>query len=306
MKIVFFGSSGFSVPALKSLATKTVCVVTKLAKPKGRGYLLEDNEVKKAAGECNIPLLEIKSFKDEAIHEIEVLAPDLFVVASFGLIIPRWALEIPKIGPVNVHPSLLPKYRGPSPMQWALLNGDKVAGITLIRMSERMDAGNILYQEPAVIEDDDDIITLSDRLSTRAAQILPPFIEGIEAHGLAEGEVQREDDATYTPIVTKEMGKIDWQKSAVTIGGQIKAFASWPVAYTSLDGVMLKIFRAGIIAGIAREMAGTIEAVSKDGITVSTGKGLIQIKEVQLENRKRMTAFAFAQGYRGLTGKVLA
>ena len=144
MNVVFFGSSSFSVPILESIASFVSCVVTKKGKPKGRGYLLEDSEVKRAATALRLPVVEIESFKDQAAGEIEAYKPSLFVVASFGLIIPRWALEIPSIGPVNVHPSLLPKYRGPSPIQWALWNGDKETGITFIRMNEKMDAGNIL------------------------------------------------------------------------------------------------------------------------------------------------------------------
>ena len=147
MNLLFFGSSSFSVPALVALRSSISCVVTKKTKPKGRGYLLEDNEVKRAALSLGLPVREIGSFKDEEAASLGELKPDLLVVVSFGLIIPRWFLDLAAMGAINVHPSLLPKYRGPSPMQWAIWNGEEETGITVIRMSERMDAGDILYQE---------------------------------------------------------------------------------------------------------------------------------------------------------------
>jgi methionyl-tRNA formyltransferase len=305
MNIAFFGSSAFSVPALRSLSGKVSCVVTKLAKPKGRGYGLEDNEVKKAALDLGLPVIEITSFKDERIEGLRSIHPDLFVVASFGLIIPQRVLDMPPMGAVNVHPSLLPKYRGPSPMQWAILNGDRETGITLIAMSERMDAGNILYQEKTPLGREEDAVTLSERLSARAGQILPPFMENVEGNGLREGETQIEEDATYTPIISKEMGKINWSKGAVEIERHIKAFVSWPVAYTFLEGLIFKVFRGRAADGAGETPPGTVVEIMRDGIVVSTGKGFILLEEVHLENRKRMGAFNFAQGFRGLTGKVL-
>jgi methionyl-tRNA formyltransferase len=305
MRIAFFGSSAFSVPALRSISASVSCVVTKLSKPKGRGYALEDNEVKRAALDLGLPLIEITSFKDEGVGELHAIQPDLFVVASFGLIIPRWLLDVPSVGAINVHPSLLPKYRGPSPMQWALLNGDTETGITLIRMSERMDAGNILYRERVPIGPEEDAAALSDRLSHRVGEIVPPFIQSVESDGLPEGEIQSEEEATYTSIISKEMGKIDWTKGAVQIVNQIRAFVLWPAAYTFLDGLMLKVFQGKVASGAGEGTPGTIESVLKEGIRVSTGEGCLLLEEVHLENRKRMSAFNFAQGFRGLTGKAL-
>ena len=153
MRTIFFGSSGFSVPILKSIAQHTICVVTKKARPKGRGYSLDDNEVKKTAEELDLPLIEIDSFKDDIVKTLPDYRPDLFVVASFGLIVPKWVLDMPSEGPINVHPSLLPLYRGPSPIQWAILSGDEMTGITLIRMNEKMDEGDIIYQEQVMIRE---------------------------------------------------------------------------------------------------------------------------------------------------------
>jgi len=309
MKVAFFGSSSFSVPPLQSIASHISCIVTRKAKPKGRGYLLEDTEVRREAINLQLPVIEIDSFKDEAIKELESLRPDLFVVASFGLIIPKWALEIPSIGPINIHPSLLPKYRGPSPIQWTLLNGDGETGITIMRINEKMDAGNILYQETMVVESGDNALTLSERLSKRSAEMLPGFLEQVAANGLQEGFVQDHDKATFTPILTKEMGKIDWLKSNSEILRQVRAFVAWPTAYTFLDGLMVKVFEGISIEDKRQDersaIPGTIFEISKDGIHVYTGSGVFVIKELQLQNKKRMKAYDFSQGYRGLSGKVL-
>jgi methionyl-tRNA formyltransferase len=305
MNIVFFGSSSFSVPALKSISHSVICVVTKKAKPKGRGYMFEDNEVKRTALDIHLPLIEIESFKDESTRKLKQLKPELFVVASFGLIVPKWALDLPTIGAINVHPSLLPKYRGPSPIQWAIWNGEEETGITLIRMNEKMDAGNILYQENMVIKREDNMITLSERLSKRASEILPGFIERVGNFGMEDGIVQNHEEATYTPIITKEMGRIDWYAGAMEIVRQIKALVLWPTAYTFLDGRILKIFDGEMEGYEGKEGPGVVSGVSKDGIYVSTHNGALVIKEVQLENKKRMKAYEFANGYRGLNGKTL-
>ena len=305
MNIIFFGSSNFSVPLLESVSPHVSAVVTKKAKPKGRGYLLEDNEVKKAALELGLPLIEIGSFKDESVRYLKDYNPDLFVVASFGLIIPRWVLDIPSTGAINVHPSLLPLYRGPSPIQWALLNGDEETGITLIKMNEKMDAGNVIYQENVMIAEKDNFITLSERLSRRSAGILPEILDGIEIEGMMEGVEQRHEIATFTQIITREMGKIDWNMSARKIVGKIKAFALWPTAYALLDGVFLKILDGDFFGSGRKKLPGTILETIKDGIVVQTLDGAIIAREVQLQNKKRMKAFEFANGYRGLIGKVL-
>jgi methionyl-tRNA formyltransferase len=214
-------------------------------------------------------------------------------------------LDLPTIGAINVHPSLLPKYRGPSPIQWAIWNGEEKTGITLIRMNEKMDAGNILYQESMVIYREDNMITLSERLSKRVSEMLPDFIEKIGIDGIEDGIIQNHEEATYTPIITKEMGKIDWHAGAMKIARQIKALVLWPTAYTFLDGRMLKIFDGEMEGYEGKEGPGAVSGVSKNGIYVSTHNGTLIIKEVQLENKKRMNAYEFANGYRELIGKTL-
>jgi len=305
MNIIFFGSSIFSVPSLKSISPYVSLVITKKGKPKGRGYTLDDNEVKKAAIEMRLPLMEIESFKDEVLQGFQARKPDLFVVASFGLIFPKWALDLPTMGAINIHPSLLPKYRGPSPIQWAILNGEETTGITIMKMAEKMDAGNIIYQKPVRIYRDDNAITLSERLSEMVAGILSEMINNISMQGLMEGVEQKHEEATYTPIIKKEMGKIDWDKKASEIVMQIKAFTSWPTAYAFLDDILLKIYDGETNVFNRQETPGTILGKNKDGILVAAIDGSILIKEIQLENKKKMKAYEFANGYRGLIGKKL-
>jgi methionyl-tRNA formyltransferase len=305
MRTIFFGSSGFSVPILRSIARHTICVVTKKARPKGRGYSLDDNEVKKAAEELDIPLIEINSFKDDVVKTLPDYRPDLFVVASFGLIVPKWVLDVPLVGPINVHPSLLPLYRGPSPIQWAILSGDEMTGITLIRMNEKMDEGDVIYQEQVMINEGENCLDLSDRLSARVAGILPDIFDYIEIKGMMKRTEQRHEIATYTPIITKEMGTIDWRKSAVEIDRQIRAFVLWPTAYAFLDGKMMKIFEAVVEENSEVMNPGQIRGITREGMLVDTGRDVLRIQEIQMENKKRMRAYDFAQGYRGLIGKIL-
>jgi methionyl-tRNA formyltransferase len=307
MRIVFFGSSGFSVPLLRSIAQDTVCVVTKRAKPKGRGYSLDDNEVKREAEVSGLPLVEIDSFKDDVVKTLPDYSPDLFVVASFGLIVPQWVLDMPLVGPLNVHPSLLPLYRGPSPIQWALLSGDEITGITFIKMNEKMDEGDVVYQEQVAIGEKENYIELSERLSEKAASMLPGVLSAIEMQGVMEGARQSREKATYAPIITKEMGLIKWTKSAVVIDRQVRAFIQWPTAYTFLDGRMLKVFKATVTESQDSVMSnpGQIKEITREGLVVDTGQGLLTIEELQIENKKRMKAYDFAQGSRGLAGKIL-
>lgn len=307
MKIIYFGSSAFSIPSMQALRDSISHVVTKKAKPKGRGYLTETGDVKRAAIDLHLPVVEIESFKTEGAQILRELASDLVVVVSFGLIIPKWFLDIPAKGAINVHPSALPKYRGPSPMQWAIWNGETETAISIIKMNERMDAGNIIFQERVPLNAEEDAHTLSERLAARSAEILPGFIRNIEAKGMVEGVVQDDEVATYTPIIKKEMGLVDWHCSSIEILRQIRALVEWPTAYATLDGKLLKLYRAKIGEGQAVETGepGTISAVTKMGIDISTIDGLLTVTQLQLENKKKMDAVEFARGYRGLVGKKL-
>lgn len=303
MKVLFFGSSSFSVPSLEKIRDYVGLVITKRAKPKGRGYILEENVVKKKASDMGLDFIEIESTGDIDPEKLRSMNFDLIVVVSFGLILPKRILDIPSLGPINVHPSLLPKFRGASPIQEALLYGEKETGITIIKMNERMDAGDILYQEKVEIMEDDDAVSLSKRLSERAGEILIEFIKRVEKEGLPDGTPQDEEKATYTRVIRKEMAMIDWTKSASQILNMIRAYAGWPVAYTHYEGKLLKIHRARLIGESGPSDPGLIVDVTKDGILCSTGSGLILLTEVQLEGKKRMSAYEFSKGARDLVGK---
>ncbi|MCX8109905.1 MAG: methionyl-tRNA formyltransferase, partial [Syntrophorhabdaceae bacterium] len=227
------------------------------------------------------------------------------VVVSFGLIIPKKILDIPSIGSINVHPSLLPAYRGPSPIQWALLNGDTQTGITVIKMNEQMDAGDIVYQESIDIDEKDNAATLSDRLSMRSGEIILDIINRIETEGKITGREQDHRLATFTPLITKEMGRINWQAGAREINNRIRAFFLWPVAYTFIDDRLIKIYTGETESYTSSALPGTIFDINKKGVYVSTADGTLIIKELQMENKKRMDAYSFAMGYRNLMGKVL-
>jgi methionyl-tRNA formyltransferase len=307
MTVIFFGSSSFSVPALRSVRESVDCIVTRKTKPRGRGYLLEDNDVKREALFLKIPLVEIESFKDEEAKQIGDLGPDLLIVASFGLIIPKWFLSIPSLGAINVHPSLLPRYRGPSPIQWVIWNGEKETGVTFIRMNERMDAGDIIRQVSVPIEAEEDSEALSHRLSAKAAEILPALVQEAYSHGI-HGTAQEDGEATYTPMITKEMGRIDWHVSSTEIIRQVRALVPWPTAYGFLEDKMLKVFKAhsGSSAMGPETLPGTVFALHPEGIEISAGEGSIVAEDIQLENRKRMAATEFARGYRQIVGKRLS
>ncbi len=305
MKTLFFGSSRFSVAPLLSIHSRVSHVVTKKPKPKGRGYHLGDSDVAQAARDLNLPLDELDSFKDPVAQDLGTLKCDLLVVVSFGLIIPKWFLDVPAIGAVNVHPSLLPKFRGPAPIQWTIRSGESETGISIIKMSERMDAGDILYQERIPVEENENAEALSDRLSQRTAEILPGFLEAIERVGLPPGTPQKEEDATYTPMIKKEMGLINWATVAREIVCQVRAFVGWPTAYTYLDGKLMKIFAADIGHRTEEREPGRVIEVLPDGILVAALGGSTLLKDVQLENRKRMNGAEFARGYRDILGKKL-
>jgi len=306
MRTLFFGSSGFSVPALQSIDSFISCVVTKRAKPKGRGYLMEDGEVKRLAQKLNLPLVEMDSFKDTGVHDLVALKPDLLVVVSFGLIIPKWFLDVPSVGAINVHPSLLPKYRGPAPIQWAIRNGDTETGITIIKMNEKMDAGDILYQESVMLGIGENAEVLSGRLAQRTAEILPDFVKGIAMGRLPSGLPQKDEEATYTPMIVKEMGLIAWTTDPADIVRQVRALVAWPTAFTFLNGKLLKVFDAALGRKTAEADPGTVLEVTPDGLLVGALGGSVLLKDVQLENRKRMNASEFARGYRSIVGEKFA
>jgi len=308
LKIVFMGTSAFAVPSLKTLIDKgedVVCVVTQPDRPKGRGREVQYTPIKKIALTYGLPLFQPQSIKEEeSISYLKKLSPDLFVVVAFGQILSREVLDIPPHGAINVHASLLPRYRGAAPINWALINGEEMTGITTMLLDEGMDTGPILLQRPLDIEPEDTASSLHDKLSLLEAELLTETIDRLR-RGELKPVPQDHAKASYAPRLKKDDGLIDWRKSARDINNLIRGLTPWPTAYTHLEGKALKIFNSVVIEEEVKGEAGKISGVSREGIRVITGKGSLLIRDVQLQDRKRMKVPEFIQGYRVQTGTVL-
>lgn len=302
MRIVFFGTSDFAVSSLVKLnrCHRIAAVVTKPDKPKGRHLLLRPSLIKLKAQELNIPLFFIEQDSHEhAIDELKKYDADLFVVIAYGGILPSDILSIPKFYSLGLHASLLPKYRGAAPINWAILNGEETTGVTVFKLSEEMDTGDIILQRRVEILDSDDAGTLSLKLSEEGSHLL------LEVMGLIEERKerfikQREEDATYAPRLRKEDGAIDWTKDATYIHNQVRAMYRWPGASSNLSGRTIKIWRASVtepqVKGVYRP--GEIIKAEQNGIFVACGRGALSIKEVQLAGGKQMSVSDFLQGHK--------
>ncbi|MGA1867106.1 MAG: methionyl-tRNA formyltransferase [bacterium] len=304
MRTIFMGTPQFSCPYLEALIKnryRIAGVVTQPDRPRGRGRVNQYSPVKKLALEHGLPVYQPSSLKKDQFFSLwQRLSPDLVIVVAYGQILPAWIINAPLYGCINIHASCLPNYRGAAPINWAIINGEKTTGITLILMDEGMDTGAILSQEKLRIDPDDTAESLSNKLSHLGAHMLPMTIKG-----LIEGTItplpQQNHLATYTPKLTKEMGLISWEKDAVTINRLIKGLFPWPGCYTYLDGVRIKILNATISSSSNNEagVPGQIIAIEpRKGLCVHTGNGVLQILEVQPENKKRMNSWNFASGWR--------
>jgi methionyl-tRNA formyltransferase len=311
-RILFFGSPEFAIPSLRALMEspdkedEVIGVVTQPDRPKGRGRKLTPPPVKELALKYGLPVYQPETVKDEAfLKEVEKLAPDLLVVAAFGQILPKRLLEIPPLGGINVHPSLLPKYRGAAPIQWTLMRGETVTGVTIMRLSPRMDSGEILFQRAMAIEPEDTFGTLHDKLAIFGAEMLLEALHRLK-RGMLNPVPQDESLATYAPKIKKEDCLIDWQKSAQEIANLIRGLDPKPGAYTYLEGKLLKLFRPKVIPFTAKEnQPGTILEAKKEGLQITTGNGILLVKEVQLEGKKRLPVAEFIKGHPNLVGKRL-
>ena len=308
LKIIFMGTSAFAVSSLKALIEKgedVVCVVTQPDRPKGRGREVQQSPVKEVALARHLPLLQPQSVKDaESIAYLRNFSPDLFVVVAFGQILSREVLDIPPHGAINVHASLLPRYRGAAPINWALINGEEMTGVTTMLLDEGMDTGPILLQRLLDIEPEDNVPSLQDKLSLLGSELLMETVGQLKK-GELKPVPQDHTKASYAPRLKKDDGLIDWRKSAQEIYNLIRGMTPWPTAYTHLEGKALKIFNSVVIEEEVKGEAGKISGVSREGIRVITGKGSLLIRDVQLQDRKRMKVSEFIQGYRVQTGTVL-
>ena len=299
-RIVFFGTPSFAVPTLKSLlqgSEDVIAVVTQPDREKGRGRKVVSSPVKELVLPLGIPVLQPEKVKEETFQKhVKALYPDLFVVVAYGQILPKLLLEIPKHGAVNVHASLLPKYRGAAPIVWAILKGEKVTGVTTMIMDEGMDTGNILLQAEILIGEKETSETLHDRLALLGAQLLLETVTQMKA-GDIRPVPQDHSKATYAPPLRKEDGRIDWRKDAEEIDHQVRAFHPWPGAYTVWESQLLKIYGGEVRKGTPMGKTGVVTWVGSDFIEVETGKGSFLIKEVQLEGKRRMAVRDLLSGH---------
>lgn len=313
MRIVFMGTPEDSAVALQSLIDakhEILAVITQPDRPRGRGQKITFSSVKELALKHDLPIEQPEKVKDNQvfISFLKSLEPDIIVVVAYGRILPKEILSVPKYGCVNVHASLLPKYRGAAPIQWALLNGEKETGVTIMKVDELLDTGEIILQEQVKIEEDDNTAALSKKLFSLGSRLLIEALKQIE-EGTAKYTPQKEAEATQAPAIAKESGEIDWRKSAEEIHNRIRAMIPWPVAHTFYKEKLLRLWKSEIhVADLETryKLPGTIVQIVKHiGFIVATGSGHVLILEVQPEGKKKMKAYDFLIGHDVKIGEIL-
>jgi len=300
MRIIFMGTPKHAAVCLEALLAaqeQIIAVVTQPDRPKGRHLHSSSSPVKELAQKYKIQVETPEKVKDPIfIEKIRALSPDLIVVVAYGKILSKELIDIPKYGAINVHASLLPKYRGAAPVQWAILKGEAETGVTVMQISETLDTGDIILQEIVLIDPADTSETLLDKIFVVGAQAILAAIDQIKK-GTAKKIPQKEADATYAPLITKESGEIDWEKSAIEINNRVRALIPWPIAHTFYKKKMLKIWKAEPISVPGKFQSGEI-VEAKDDLIIACGSGGIIIKEVQLEGGRKMNAQEFVRGHR--------
>lgn len=310
MKLVFMGTPDFAATALKALVEageEVTAVVTQPDRPKGRGKAVQFSPVKSYAVSQNIPVLQPKRIREkEAVEELKKYGADVFVVAAFGQILSEEILQIPRFGCLNIHASLLPKYRGAAPIPWAILNGEKETGVTIMKMDAGLDTGDILFTGKIPVEETDTADSLHDKLAQLGGTLIVDSLKKIEK-GEFKAVRQNEEEATYVGKLDKSFGLISWDENAESIGRKVRALYSWPSAFTFLNGKRLKIWEAKDVKNenACGGKAGMITKVCKDSFYVCTGEGELQVTGVQLEGKRKMTVKEFLLGYPLQTGLIL-
>ena len=299
MKIVFMGTPEFAVPTLEALIEKhnVAAVVTQPDKPKGRGKKMIFSAVKEKAVENNIKIYQPTKVRDgEFVEILKEYEPDVIVVVAFGQILSEDILNIPKYGCINVHGSILPKYRGAAPIQWSIINGEEFGGVTTMYMAKGLDSGDMILKAEEKIKDDDTYGTLYDRLSYIGADLLIKTLDLIE-RGKIVRVPQNDDDATLAPMITRDMEHIDWDNTSENVVNLIKGLNPQPVSYTMYNDEKLKIWFAEVEKTEYSGEIGEIVDVRKKDFVVKTKKGAVAVKEVQAQGGKKMTADAYMRGH---------
>lgn len=301
MRILFMGTPDFAVPSLEALLAaghQVVGVFTQPDKPKNRGMKLQPPPVKVCALEHDIPVFQPTKLRDgTALAQIQELAPDLIVVAAYGRILPQEILDYPRLGCINVHSSLLPKYRGSAPIHWAILNGDQESGVTIMKMVLALDAGDILAQRATPIDPDETVEDLHDRLADLGAQLLPETVEKL-ANGTAVAIPQAEDQVTLAPMLSRALSPMDWTRPARELHNQVRGLIPWPAAVTELNGVRCKVFSTTVSEESTGKAPGSVIAADKKGLKIACGGGtVLQINELQADGGKRLKAADYLRGH---------
>lgn len=308
MNIVFMGTPDLAAVVLDNLVKskhKVIAVVTQPDKPKGRGNQVIYSPVKELALKYDIPVYQpIKAKEESFLNILRDLNPDMIVVAAFGQILPKALLELPEYGCINVHASLLPKYRGAAPIQWSIINGEEKTGITIMHMDAGIDTGDMIMKEEVPIDSKETGGSLHDKLAVCGGQLLLKALEAIE-NGTAAREKQNDAEMSYVKILEKSQGHIDFSRSAIEIERLIRGLNPWPSAFTTLEGKTLKIWDSDVLEEISEGKPGEIIQVTKDSIIIKTGKGNLAVKELQLEGKKRMKVDSFLRGYTVVLGTIL-
>lgn len=299
MKIVFMGTPEFAAGALTALAEaghEITLVVTQPDKPKGRSKLFLPPPVKVEAEKLGIEVFQPDRIKRaENVEYLKNYEADVFVVAAFGQILSKEILEMPKYGCINIHASLLPKYRGAAPIQWSILNGEEKTGVTIMQMDEGLDTGDILLVGEIAIEDTDNSDTLHDKLMNEGAKLIVDALKLLE-EGKLKATKQPDEPLFYASMIKKEDGEIDFKESAVSIGRKIRAFFPWPGTFSFLNGNLVKISEAKVINENTDNEAGVVTNVTKNSIFVQTGDGLLEILRIQPQGKKEMSVHDYLLG----------
>ncbi len=300
MKVIFMGTPDFSVGTLEALVQaghEVVLAVTQPDKPKGRGKEMQFTPVKECALKYNIPVYQPLKVRESAcVEELRKYDADIMVVVAFGQILPKEILEMTPYGCVNVHASLLPKYRGAAPIQWSIIDGEAVTGVTTMQMNEGLDTGDMLLKVEIPIEEKETGGSLHDKLAEAGAKLCVETLKALE-EGTVTPIPQGDSPTSYAKMLDKQLGNIDWSKKAVEIERLIRGLTPWPSAYTNWQDKVMKIWDASVSKESHSAVPGTIVKVEKEAFYVQTGEGLLAVKELQIPGKKRMDAGAFMRGY---------
>ena len=300
MRVVFMGTPDIAATCLKGILEAGINVVgvyTQPDRPKNRGMKLTCSPVKELAVQYGLPVFQPENFReDETVEQLRALQPDVVAVVAYGRILPQRVLDIPVKGCINIHASLLPKYRGSAPYQWAVLNGEKESGVTAMYLCREMDAGDMIDTAVTPIGPDETAGELLDRLAVLGAELLVKTLDRMEA-GEAERIPQDHALATYAPMLDKSMCPIDWSKTAQQVHDHVRGLHPWPVATTELAGTKFKIHSTAVVPGKAGAVPGTVLGLTRTGLQVACGEGAVEIRSLQAEGGKRMAAPDYFRGH---------